>query len=200
VGLRWRVGKDGPVTEPPTEPPESFAPTRRPGGRQTVGDLVRSMSLVLAAVAVVVLLTLRDDPEQPVQSVDFAQQLQEMRRVAAYDVVAPVGLDDRWKATSVRGDDSGGAVTWHIGFVTPEEHYAAIEQSDGPVGAFLDDHVQGATLSGVVAVSGASWQRLEGGKPEQRALVLRSSGVTTMVAGSATFAELRALASALRGG
>lgn len=200
VGLGRLVGKDGLVTETPTEPQGSSAPTRSPRGRHTVGDLVRSMSLVLAAVAVVVLLTLRDDPERPVQRVDFGQQLQETRRVAAYDVVAPMGLSDRWKATSVRGDNDEGAVTWHIGFVTPEEHYAAVEQSDGPVKAFLDDHVQGATESGSVTVSGARWQRLEGGKPEQRALVLRGSGVTTMVTGGASFTELRQLAGALKGG
>ena len=45
-----------------------------------------------------------------------------------------------------------------------------------------------------MTVSGARWQRLEGGKPEQRALVLRGSGVTTMVTGGASFAELRQLA------
>jgi hypothetical protein len=154
---------------------------------------------VLAAVAVVVLLTLRDDPEQPVQRVGFAQQLEAIRRVAAYDVVAPVGLSDRWKATSVRGDNDEGAVTWHIGFVTPKEHYAAVEQSDGAVRSFLDDHVQGAASAGIVTVSGARWQRLEGGQPEERALVLRGGGVTTMVTGSATFAELGQLAAALEG-
>lgn len=188
------------MTETPTEPQESAAAARSPRGRETVGDMARSMSLVLIVVAVVVLLTLRGDPEQTVQQVDYTQQLQEARRVAAYDVVAPVGLGDRWKATSARGDNDEGAVTWHLGLVTPAEHYAAVEQSDGRVAAFLDDFVQGATTSGVVTISGARWQRLEGGKPEQRALVLRGRGVTTMVAGSASFSELRTLASALRGG
>ena len=82
-------------------------------------------------------------------------------------------------------------MTWHIGFVTPDGSYAAVEQSDGPAPAFLDDFVAGATRSAGVTISGAPWQRLEGGKPEPRALVLRGHGVTTMVTGSASFAELR---------
>jgi hypothetical protein len=188
------------VTETPTEPQESAAPAPKSRGRETVGDMVRSMSLVLVVVAVVVLLTLRDDPKQAIQRVDFTEQLQAARQIAAYDVAAPVGLGDRWKATSVRSDNAGGVVSWHLGLVTPAEHYAAVEQSDGPVTAFVDGFVAGATSSGSVTISGARWRRLDGGKPEERALVLRGNGVTTMVTGSATFGELRTLASALRGG
>jgi len=188
------------VTETPTEPQESSPPAPRQRGRQTVGDMVRSMSLVLVVVAVVVLLTLRDDPTQTIHRVDFTEQLQSAREVAPYDVAAPVGLGDRWKATSARSDNAGGVVTWHLGLVTPAEHYAAVEQSDGPMTAFVDSFVAGATKSGFVTISGARWQRLDGGQPEDRALVLRGKGVTTMVTGGATFGELQTLASALRGG
>jgi hypothetical protein len=188
------------VTETPTAPEESAGPAKRARGRESVGDMVRSLSLVLVVVAVVILLTLRDEPHQTVHRVDFSTQLQEARQVTPYDVLAPVGLDAGWKATSVRNDTEGTALTWHIGFVTPDERYAAVEQSDGPSAAFLDDFVDGATRSGNMTVSGVAWQRLEGGKPELRALVRRGSGVTTVVTGSASFAELRQLASALRGG
>lgn len=162
--------------------------------------MARSMALVLLVVAIVVLLTVRANPHQKVQQVDYSVQLQQARLAAAYDVLAPVGLGDRWKATSARGDNVEGVVTWHLGLVTPAEHYAAVEQSDGPVPLFLDDFVAGASKFGVVTIGGVRWQRLEGGKPEQRALLLRGRGVTTMVTGSATFSELRTLASSLRGG
>ena len=136
------------MTETPTEPQESSPPAPRPRGRQTVGDMVRSMSLVLVVVAVVVLLTLRDDPTQTIHRVDFTEQLQSAREVAPYDVAAPVGLGDRWKATSARSDNARGVVTWHLGLVTPAEHYAAVEQSNGPMTAFVDSFVAGATKSG----------------------------------------------------
>jgi hypothetical protein len=193
------VGEDGHVTETPIAPEESAAPARR-RGRESVGDMVRSLSLVLVVVAVVFLLTLRNEPEEKVTRIDYSAQLQAARHVAAYDVVAPVGLSRQWKATSASGDTDNGAVTWHLGFVTPADHYAGIEQSDGPARAFIDGHVAGASKAGVVTISGTPWQRLDGGKPERRALVLRGDGVTTMVTGSASFAELQQLASSLRGG
>jgi Protein of unknown function (DUF4245) len=187
------------VTETPTAPEESPGPAKRARGRESVGDMVRSLSLVLIVVAVVFLLTLRDEPTQTVHRVDYSAQLQDARRAAAYDVLAPVGLGARWKATSVRYDTDGGAVTWHIGFVTPEGRYAAVEQSDGRATPFLGEFVDGATKTGGAMVSGVLWQRLEGGKPEPRALVLRGSDVTTVVAGGASFGELQQLANALRG-
>jgi Protein of unknown function (DUF4245) len=200
------------VTETPTAPEESAGSAgpaasagpagsaKKPRGRESVGDMVRSLSLVLVVVAVVFLLTLRDEPHQTVQRVGYSEQLQDVRRVASYDVLAPVGLGAGWKSTSVRTDNEDGAVTWHIGFVTPDSRYAGLEQSDGPASAFRDEFVDGARKSGDVTISGATWQRLEGGKPELRALVLRASGVSTIVTGSASFAELRQLAGALRGG
>jgi len=200
VGAMLSVGEDRRVTETPTAPEQSAARARSPRGRQSVGDMVRSMSLVLIVVAVVFLLTLRDEPHQTVHRMDYSEQLKEARQVARYDVLAPVGLGGGWKATSARNDSAGAAVTWHIGFVTPDGSYAAVEQSDGPAPAFLDEFVAGATRSADVTISGAAWERLEGGRPELRALVLRGHGVTTLVTGSASLAELRALAGALRGG
>jgi hypothetical protein len=49
-------------------------------------------------------------------------------------------------------------------------------------------------------VEGTTWRRLEGGSPEERALVRTERGVTTMVAGSASWAELEELAATLRAG
>jgi Protein of unknown function (DUF4245) len=187
------------MTQTPPAPQESPAPPARPRGRETVGDMVRSLALVLVVVAAVVLLTLRTQPHETVQRVDFSEQLQEARHAAPYDVLAPVGLDRLWTATSARADNEEGNVTWHLGFVTPDGHYAAVEQSPGPVQAFLDEFVQGATKAGDVTVLGARWQRLAGGQPEQRAMVLRRTGVTTLVTGSASFAELQRLAAALHG-
>ena len=105
VGAMPSVGEDGRVTETPTAPEESAAPAKQARGRESVGDMVRSMSLVLVVVAVVFLLTLRDEPHQTVHRVDYSEQLQEARQVAPYDVLAPVGLGGRWKATSARNDN-----------------------------------------------------------------------------------------------
>ena len=55
-------------------------------------------------------------------------------------------------------------------------------------------------MTGEIRIEGRSWQRLEGGDPEPRALVLRDDESTTVVAGTASFDELTALAASLEAG
>ena len=163
--------------------------------------MVRSMSLVLVVVAVVVLLTLRDDPRQKMHQ-------GRLHRAAAVSACRwrrttsshPWVSADRWKATSARGDNDEGVVTWHLGLVTPAEHYAAVEQSNGPVTAFIDDFVDGATKSGSVTISGAPWQRLDGGKPEAAGAGAARRWRHDDGDGQCHLRRAQTLASALRGG
>jgi uncharacterized protein DUF4245 len=161
--------------------------------------MLRSLAVVLVVVAAVVWLTARDEPRDPVKVVDYAGSVTQAREVAPYDVLAPAGLDKRWRATSVRVERDGDAVTWHLGFVTPRNSYAGLEQSDGDATKFVEEFATGARPVGQVRLGDLTWQRVEGGKPEPRALLLRGKGVTTVVAGGAPWAELDALARALRG-
>ncbi len=187
------------MTEAPTTSP---APARsgRPRGFETAGDMVRSLARVLVVVAVVFLLTVREGPKQVVTRVDFGPQLAEARDQAAYDVLAPVGLGRAWKPTSARGSSDGAAVTWHLGIVTPAGDYAAVEQSDGSRAQFVDGFASGSRGAGTVSVAGVTWRRLVGGEPDPRALVRSAGGATTLVAGTASWTELRRLAASLRGG
>ena len=83
--------------------------------------------------------------------------------------------------------------------MTSTEEYAALEQSDGDRRALLDTVAAGARPAGTVDVAGQSWRRLEGGDPEERALVRSVDGVTTVVAGSAPWSQLETLAGSLTG-
>lgn len=172
-------------------------------GTESAGDMVRSMGVVLAVVAVVVILVVRPRG-QSVRTVDFAGPARQTRSQASYAVLAPVGLPARWRATSVRTSVVGRSLEWHIGFVTPRDAYAAVEQSDvageAAVRRYVQRFIAGATGAGRVAIAGRVWQRRAGGDPEPRGLVLDSGGVTTLVVGSASWAELRDLAAALRSG
>jgi hypothetical protein len=171
----------------------------RPRRNQSAGDLVRSLAIVLVVVAVVLMLSTRDHAAV-VTTVDPAVSVAEARTQASYPVLAPVGLGTKWRPTSVRVTRNGAALEWHMGFVTPKEDYAGLEQSDGPPGVFLDRFAADAKPTGVVRIGDRSWRRLEGGHPEPRALLLREGPVTTLVVGSAAWSELDALAAALRTG
>ena len=169
-------------------------------GFETTGDMVRSLLLVLVLVFVVVALTVRPHPDSVVHRFDYSGVFDQAREQAHYDVLAPIGLPDSWVPTSARTTRAGTAVTWHVGFVTPDDAYAALEQSDGSPAAFVRQFSGGGKRAGSVVIGSATWRRLEGGDPEPRALVLERDNVTTVVAGSAGWGELRELAASLQVG
>ena len=159
--------------------------------------MVRSLAVVLVLVGVIVAFNVAEQPDRVVQQVDYPAALGEARAVATYDVLSPDPLPDGWTVTSARTERSGGGVWWHVGLVTSTEEYAALEQTDGDRRALLDTIASDARSAGSVDLAGQSWQRLEGGEPEERALVRTEGGVTTLVAGSAPWSQLRTLATSL---
>ncbi|MDQ6650831.1 MAG: DUF4245 domain-containing protein [Actinomycetota bacterium] len=172
----------------------------RKRGRESVGDMVRSLGLVTLFVAGLLLL-LPHHKQQPVKVVDYSADLATARRAAVYPVVAPEGLSPRWRATSSRvqvSDRVGEPVAFHLGFVDPADHYAALEESDGDATAFLDSHA-GSKLAhlGTVDVGGQPWEQLRDGKGVL-SLVRTTGRATVLVGGGAGLAELRELAGALR--
>ena len=156
--------------------------------------MVRSLAVVLVVVGVIVAFNVVQQPDEVVRQVDYPAALAEARLQAAYDVLDPEPLPAGWRVTSARTDAAGDGVHWHVGMVTSSEEYAALEQSDGDPDALLDEIVAGARSAGRVRVAGEAWRRLVGGEPEGRALVRTDNGVTVLVAGSATWRELRELA------
>ena len=169
-------------------------------GFETTGDMVRSLLVVLVLVFVVVALNVQRHPDSEVRRFDYSGVFSQARDQAPYDVLAPIGLPDAWVPTSARTTRAGAAVTWHVGFVTPDDDYAALEQSDGNPAVFVRQFADGGDRAGSVVIGTATWRRVEGGDPEPRALVIERDAVTTVVAGNAGWAELRELAASLQVG
>jgi len=191
------IREDGPVTDQPAVPLAPLAPARRPRGRQTVGDMVRSLAAVMVLVGVVVAFNVVDQPEPVVRDIDYADALAEARDTLPYDVLAPGRLPDGWRATSARTRLGEGA-TWHLGLVTAAGNYAAVEESDGSRRAFVARFAGGSRPAGETTIDGDPWRRLRGGDPDPRALVRTAGGVTTVVTGTGRWRELEQLAGSLR--
>ncbi len=165
-------------------------------GKQSVRDMVLSLGLIGIVAGFIYVFIPKDDSEPPLKRVDYRVELLTARRAAAYPVAAPEGLPTEWKATSVRfrGDDFDA---WHLGFHDPDGEYVAVEQSTQKPVTFIEDASQGAAETNVTQrIGGKSWKRYEGGKYD--ALVLREENATTVVAGTASFAELTKMVEALR--
>jgi hypothetical protein len=174
--------------------------TGRPRGFETAGDMVRSLAVVLVLVLAVLALTVRPHAKSTVHRIDYTEALAQARDRASYDVLAPTGLPRAWRATSARTGRDGSSVTWHLGLVTPYNDYAAVEQSDGDPERFVASFAEKGKRAGRVEIGGAEWRRVDGGDPERHALVLEGEAATTVVAGGASWSELRTLAASLHAG
>ena len=201
------VGDDGPVTDtdgpaapgpaaPGPAAPGELRPTGRPNARlrQTVADMVRSLALVLGVVAVVLLITLRPQPD-PVKVVDPTPVLVQARIEAPYPVLYPQGLDSAWRPTSARWqvtEESTPMPAWHVGFVTPDDAYAQIGQSATTDVAYVVSQTSNGRPSGTAG----EWQQYDNGAGT-RSLVAVRGGVTIVVSGTAEWTVLEDLASRL---
>ncbi|MGP3953898.1 DUF4245 domain-containing protein [Streptomyces sp. 7N604] len=167
-------------------------------GTQTVRDMVLSMAVIGVVVAGIYLFIPHDPSKDPVKPVDYRVELDTARRAAPYPVAAPEGLPKTWRATSVTydGGNPDGAA-WHLGFLDQDDQYVAVEQSNGRPSKFVTKVSQGAEKTGRTQQVGAErWDRYEG--PKYDALVLEERGVTTVVTGTAPYAQLAKMAAALR--
>ncbi|MFS8201041.1 DUF4245 domain-containing protein [Streptomyces sp. CWNU-52B] len=165
-------------------------------GKQTVRDMVLSLGAIGIVAGFIYVFIPHDDSEPPLERVDYRVELLTARRAADYPVAAPEGLSERWKATSVRfrGDDFDA---WHLGFHDPDGEYVAIEQSAQKPVTFIEDASQGAQETNVTQrIGDKAWKRYKGEKYD--ALVLREKNSTTVVAGTASFAQLTKMAEALK--
>ncbi|WP_394430859.1 DUF4245 domain-containing protein [Streptomyces sp. SGAir0957] len=165
-------------------------------GKKTVGSLVLSLGVCVAAAGVAYAFIPHDDSKQPpVKRVDYRIELLTARRAASYPVAAPTGLPKAWKPTSVRYTGESNEA-WHLGFLDPDGQYVAVEQSTDKPARFIDDASQGAEETGrKQTIDGKEWRRYEGEKYD--ALVLTEKGSTTLVTGTADFGQLTKMAEAL---
>lgn len=176
-------------------------PTGRPAPRmrQTARDMVISMAVVLAVVGAFVVMAWRPTPD-PIRVVDPAPVVAAAAASADFAVLEPTGLGSGWRATSARWEPtatSGAVPVLHIGYVTPADQYAQVTQARMDYAPYLAEQTGNGVAEGPQEIGDASWVRMTG-ENDDRSLVLLADGVTTVVYGSADWAELTALASSLR--
>nr|WP_254878771.1 DUF4245 domain-containing protein [Streptomyces sp. NA04227] len=163
---------------------------------QTVRDMVLSLVVIGAFVAVIWSVLPHDATEKPPKAVTYEVELVTARRAADYPVAAPEGLAKTWKATSVRYNGAEFS-SWHLGFHGSDDRYIAIEQSKERASRFIDRVARRADETDVTKeIGGKKWVRYEGS--DYDALVLKEKGSTTVVTGKATFADLEHMAGLLK--
>ena len=179
---------------------QQVAPRRRRGG--TARDMVLSMLVILAVVAVVLLLLPRPNAvEQPPVDVRSAA-VAEARRLP-FDPVVPAALPEGWKPTSAYSRRStDDVVAWHIGYLTPQGKYAAVEVAVDATRGWVKAQTSsgGPTQAQRRTVGGVQWQELYREDRDRSTLLREDGGTTTLVTGGADFEELAVLAGAVLAG
>ncbi len=135
--------------------------------------------------------------------VSYQHDLAVMTRDARYPVVAPAGLPLSWapvsSAVALGGANGPGTATWHLGYVTSAGTLASVEQSDAKPAAFISRMNDSGTPQPSVAVAGRLWRASANPSRGQRSLYRTGpSGSTIIIAGNASWAQLRVLAASLR--
>jgi Protein of unknown function (DUF4245) len=191
---RSAMDHDCHVTTPDVQP----TGRRNARMRQTVGDMARSMAVVLAVVAVIMLLAWRPDPE-PIKVVDVGPVIALAAAQAPFAVRAPSGLPDGWRATSARWEpteESGDVPVLHLGYVTPSDQYAQVSQSTARSAAYLDEQTAGGIPAGGLTIGNVAWEKQA--TDARRSLVMAGGTTLTVVSGSADWNELAELAASLK--
>lgn len=182
-------------------------PTGRPNARmrQSVGDMVRSLAIVLLVIGAIMLVTWRPQPDA-VRVVPIDQQLILAKMQADFDVLVPVGLADDWRSTSVRWEPteaSGVAPVWHVGYVSPTEEYlqftqisAGASSTDPESTSFIAEQTLSGSPTATVTLNGEQWQRWE--SSERLSLVRVTGSDVTVVSGTGEWSEIEQFAGALR--
>jgi hypothetical protein len=193
------IGDDGGVEADVQAGHAAAAPppaARRPS--KTPRDMIISLGVVLLVIGALWAVAPRRHYDA-VHQIDYTQALRDARGAAPYRVLAPEGLSPRWRATSVRYDgDVNGAAQWHLGFVSPENEYVGLEQSNGPARDFIFNLSNRGLADGSTVVAGESWDRYLRETRDVRSLARTENGVTTLVTGTASYEEMAEFAAALR--
>lgn len=162
--------------------------------------MVLSLAVIVLAAGVIYLFIPHDEDQNPVKTVSYQVELDTARRAAPYPVAEPKGLPKDWRATSVTYEADGPeGSAWHLGFLTPDDEYTAVEQSDDEDPAkYVESVTQGARkTSKTVRAGGEQWERYEGEKYDALVRTDPEKGCTTVVTGTASLQQLTDFAGAL---
>lgn len=176
------------------------------GLRQNVGDMLRSMAVVLVVVGAILLVTWRPAPEA-VREVSLEPLVSIASNRAPFPVLVAGG---EFQPTSVRWEStqaSDGEYVWHVGYVTPEGEYVQLTQSLAESSEYLAEQtIQGQPLEDydelprvVQQLTSKGWVPFEGtGSQSRRSLVRTNDGSTTVISGTGPWSQIGDAALSLR--
>jgi hypothetical protein len=167
----------------------------------TVWDMVRSLGVMAVVVALTLVFVpglLHPNKSQRFPAVTYSDDTEGFHQVTGQRALVPTGLAKLWYANSASLSHSGAHAHLHIGWVTPTNAYAALEESNDRSAPFIVAILgqRGATVAGTQDVNGVAWDRRVSARGEN-SLTRKIGAITVVITGSATTAQQEALAGSL---
>jgi hypothetical protein len=164
--------------------------------------VVRAIATCVLLSAVFIVAVPMDHASSP-PAVSYRADLATMTRTAPYQVLAPAGLPRSWSpvnsGVAIGGANGPGTVTWRLGFVTASGTLAALEETNAAARPFIRRMTNSGTASPPVTIGGRTWAAsVTSGRGQRSLAVTTAAGVTLVITGNASPAQLRTLAAALR--
>ncbi len=164
--------------------------------------MVWSLAVVGLFVAFLVGVTYRAKPEA-VHVVDPTTAVVSARAAAPFVARVPTGLSAAWQPTSARYEPPEvssvpESTVFHIGYVTPEGQYAALQQTDASPARAVRTLFEGGSASGAGTGAFAGWELWQADDGRRHAYVRELTDSTLIIQGSAADAELADLVASLR--
>ncbi|MEU3846989.1 DUF4245 domain-containing protein [Micrococcus terreus] len=165
---------------------------------QSAMAMVLSVLATLAVALMVYFLNPGSTAETYERPVDVDAVATQATAGLDYTALSPEVPED-WRATYARLR-SGGAdqvPAWEAGYVTGQEEFVGLTQTDQSNPTWLSQTVKGAPNAGQVSVGGTAWalhEPVEG----DRHLVGELEGTTVVISGSGELSDLEQMATALQ--
>ena len=185
------------VATPGSATPGRTAPAKKKSrGRETAGDMIRSIGLIM--IVVVPIWFLARPPSGDAEKIRVVDPTSDITAFAQAVPGAPVPgpLPPDWRATSSTLDP--GAL--RVGWVTPSGQYAEYAASTGSAAAFLPGITGSDRAVGSFRIGTVTWQQYTDGDGHT-SLVREQAGATVVVGGvreTTTLEELSSLAGDVR--
>ena len=172
------------------------ADSRRHRAKQTFRNLLYSLIVTVATVAVIIALVPRSNTTI-LPDVDYGAAAAEAQGGFPTPLVVP-DLPTAWKSNDaeIRPAGRDGVAVWYIGLITPSNRYIGISQGIDANPTWLDETLQSAPEVSQEEIGGLEWTLYDNGQAEDPGnVVLAASAVdgdsTYAVYGTADANELR---------
>lgn len=171
-------------------------PVRTPSWKKTARDMLLTLAVIGAVVAVIYLLVPRPDQDY-VPPVDVKVAVEQAVSADQAPVVEPA-TPQGWSVTSARLEPAGDGLpaVWQLGYLTDEDTYAALHVTAEPTADWITAATGNGYETGVQEVDGQPWRTFVGKDDGRTYLLSVTPGRATVVGGSAVLDDLVALAGA----